>query len=80
MGKKGGKRGRTIQPGMTLLDIVSQYMETEAIFRKYDAEAGVCLCCQALFDPLEAVAERYGLKLEEILTDLESVVSATPVS
>lgn len=65
-----------ITPDMTLLDIVSRYRETEAMFRKYDERAGVCLCCQALFDPLKTVAERYGLDLKQILTDLETVVSA----
>ena len=27
---------RTIHPGMTILDIVSKYKETELIFKKYD--------------------------------------------
>jgi len=64
-----------ITPDMTLLDIVSRYRETEAVFRKYDERAGVCLCCHALFDPLKTVAERYGLDLEELVTALESAAS-----
>ena len=77
MREPGSKNRPPIDPEMTLLDIVSQYRETEAVFRKYDERAGVCLCCQALFDPLKTVAERYGLDLQEIITTLESVV--TPV-
>ncbi len=75
MEESANKIGPAIDPEMTLLDIVSKYRETEAVFRKYDEQAGVCLCCQALFDPLKTVAERYALDLEQILTDLESVAS-----
>jgi hypothetical protein len=44
---------RTIHPDMTILDIVSKYRETEAIFKKYENRAVVCLCCKALFEPLK---------------------------
>lgn len=64
-----------ITSDMTLLDIVSRYRQTEAVFRKYDEQAGVCLCCQALFDPLETVAERYGLDLQELVAALDSAVA-----
>lgn len=64
-----------ITSDMTLLDIVSRYRQTEAVFRKYDEQAGVCLCCQALFDPLKTVAERYGLDLQELVAALESAVA-----
>jgi hypothetical protein len=64
-----------ITPDMILLDIISRHRKTEAVFRKYDEQAGVCLCCQALFDPLETVAERYGLDLQELVAALESVVA-----
>ena len=59
-----------IEPGMTILDVVSRYRETEHIFKQYDEAAGVCLCCQALFDPLEDVADRYGLDLKHLMADL----------
>ncbi len=65
-----------ITPEMTLLDIISRHRETEAVFRKYDEQADVCLCCQALFDPLKTVAEKYGLDLKQILTDLASASSS----
>ena len=60
-----------ISPDMTILDVVSQFRSTERVFRKYDKEAGTCLCCEALFDPLWKVAEQYGLDLEQLLGDLK---------
>ncbi len=57
---------------MTVLDVVSRYRQTEAVFKKYDKQAGECICCQALFEPLRKVAIRYGLNMEQLLTDLEA--------
>ena len=57
---------------MTVLDVVSKYRDTEAVFKKYDREAGVCICCQALFDTLVDVSEKYGLNLDQFLHDLIS--------
>ena len=65
------KKGPCIRPEMTVLDVVSKYRKTEAVFKQYDKQAGVCICCQALFEPLSKVAVRYGLKLEKLLADLE---------
>jgi len=59
---------------MTVLDIVDRYPQTEKVFRKYDREAGVCLCCQALFESLRGMAEKYDLNLEMLLEGL----NATP--
>ncbi len=64
-----------ITSDMTILDIVSSYRETEKVFKRYDEKAGVCLCCQALFDPLEDVAEKFGLDLEQVLSDLEKAAN-----
>ena len=52
-----------IHADMTILDVVSRHRQTETVVRQYDDKAGVCLCCQALFDPLKIVAEKYGLDL-----------------
>ncbi len=60
-----------INPKMTILDVVSEFRSTEKVFKRYDKEAGTCLCCEALFDPLWKVAEQYGLDLEQLLTDLK---------
>ena len=61
-----------IDPAMTVLDIVSAHRSTEAVFKRYDARAGECICCNALFEPLFRVAKRYGLDLEALLRDLEN--------
>lgn len=58
---------------MTVLDVICQYRQTEEVFRKYDAAAGVCLCCQVLFDSLADVAGKYGLDSQRLLADLEAV-------
>ena len=60
-----------VTPDMTLLDIVRQHPATEAVFRARDAQAGECVLCQALFDTVEAMADRYDLDLERLLADLE---------
>ena len=56
---------------MTVLEVMCQYRQTEHVFRKYDAVAGVCLCCQALFDSLADLTRKYGLDSDELLADLE---------
>ena len=60
-----------IAPEMTILDLVSKYRNTEAVFKQYDDKAGVCLCCHALFDSLEDLADKYGLDLEQFTADLQ---------
>ena len=70
MGKSVTKKRELIRPEMTVLDVVSKYRETEAVFKQYDEQAGECICCQALFDPLKNVAEKYGLNLGNLLTAL----------
>jgi hypothetical protein len=60
-----------INPEMTVLEVLFRHRQTEHIFRKYDAAAGVCLCCQALFDSLADLARKYSLELEKLLADLE---------
>ena len=73
MGSSVSKVKRQIRPEMTVLDVISRFRETEGVFKKYDKAAGECICCQALFDPLRKVAAKYGLDLEKLLNDLESV-------
>jgi hypothetical protein len=65
-----------ITADMTVLDIVSRYRETEPVFRKYDAKAGECICCNALFVPLKKVAEDYGIDLHKLLRDLRNAISS----
>jgi len=68
-----------LHPQMTVLDVVSRYRETEAVFKRYDAQAGECICCQSLFESVQDVAEKYHLDLERLLADLESVVSPASI-
>jgi hypothetical protein len=78
MGKALTREDRTISPEMTVLDILSCYRPTEAVFRRYDDKAGECICCNALFEPLEHVAAHYDTNLDELLTELEeSIVTGT---
>ncbi len=63
-----------ITPDMTVLDIVSRYRETEAVFKNYDTYAGECICCKALFDSLQDVADRYALNLPELLDALNEAI------
>jgi hypothetical protein len=68
------KEADCIHPDMTVLDVVSRFRQTEAVFKKYDQQAGVCICCEALFEPLKDVSAKYSLDLKELLSDLESAV------
>lgn len=64
-----------ITPEMTIFEILCQHRHTERVFRQYDAAAGGCLYCQAMFDSLEEVARRYGLDLNRLLDELEQTLS-----
>lgn len=67
---------RTISAEMTLLDILSEYPATEAVFRAYDRELGTCLCCTMLFESLATVAQRHSMQLEELLCRLNRTTRA----
>ena len=64
-----------IHPEMTVLDIIHMHRQTEFVFRRYDKQAGTCICCNALFETLEEVAEKYNLGLKGLLLELQAVVS-----
>ena len=74
MGKTILKKDHQIHSEMTVLDIVSRYRKTEAVFKQYDKQAGACICCKALFEPLSKVAVKYGLNLKKLMADLDAVV------
>ena len=61
-----------IDPEMTVLDVVSRWRETEAVFKQYDARAGECICCRSLFESVRNVSDKYQLDLEMLLADLEA--------
>lgn len=64
-----------IKSDMTVLDIVSRYRSTEAVFKKWDSRAGECICCQALFDSVRQVADRYDLNLDRLMDELNEVAN-----
>lgn len=63
-----------IHKDMTVLDIVSKYRTTEAVFKKWDDKAGECICCNALFESIETVAAKYKLDFSALMNDLEKQV------
>jgi hypothetical protein len=66
---------KLIYPEMTVLDVISKYRKTEAVFMQYDKQPGVCICCQALFEPLKNIAAKYGLDLKRLLKELETAAN-----
>jgi hypothetical protein len=65
-----------ITPAMSLLEIVELSPQAEEVFHQYDDEAGCCLLCNNLFDPLEEVARIYSLDLNQILAKLRKLNGA----
>ncbi|NWG01934.1 MAG: hypothetical protein HXY44_03625 [Syntrophaceae bacterium] len=68
-------KDRRITPNMTVLEVIDRYRTTESVFKKYDEQAGVCICCQALFETIGDVATKYRLNLDQFLLDLEDAIS-----
>ena len=64
-----------IDPRMTVLDILSRHRDTEAVFNAWDRRAGECICCRALFDTLQQVADRYGLDPDLLMEDINTAGS-----
>jgi hypothetical protein len=62
---------------MTVLEVLSACRETEAVFRRHGESAGVCVCCNALFETLPDVAHRYGLDLADLMAHLSSAAGRT---
>jgi iron-sulfur cluster repair protein YtfE (RIC family) len=65
----------TVTADSTLLDIVSKWPATDAVFRRYDDQAGVCLCCSCLFDTLEEIAKKYELDLNGVLREINDIIT-----
>ena len=75
MSKSVSEKTKSIHAGMTVLDVISKHRQTESVFKQYDQQAGVCICCEALFESIKDVAAKYGLDLEGLLADLESSIN-----
>ncbi len=54
----------------TLLEIVEDHSEREAIIKEYDKAADVCLLCTNLFDSITDIEKEYGIDLTEMLQRL----------
>ena len=65
-------RKEGITADMTVLDTVAAWKETQAVFQRYDALAGECICCNALFETIGDMAQKYGLDLDGLLADLDA--------
>ncbi len=59
---------------MSVLDIVSEYPTTEAVFKSYDERVGECICCQSLFETVHQVAEKYKLDLAVLLDEMNAAI------
>ena len=62
-----------VTPQLTLVEVMTQWRSSEAIFQAYEPQAGTCLRCHALFDTLEEAAQKYHLNLEQLLADLNAL-------
>lgn len=69
-----------IEPGMIVLDIVSTYSAAQEVFKRWDDRAGECICCNALFESLDAVAEKYNLDLAALVQDLRNAARNSKAS
>ena len=65
-----------ISPDMTLLEVMYQHRQTEAVFRRYEGEAQGCFLCHALFDTLAEAAAKYGLDLDKLVKDLQEAATS----
>jgi hypothetical protein len=73
-GQTAAERANIITPEMTILDIISRHRATEKIFKRLEAELGVCVCCQGLFLTLGEAAMRHAFDLQSVLADIRAVV------
>jgi len=68
-------KDRCITPNMTVLEVIDRYRNTESVLKKYDEKAGVCICCQSLFEILKNVSKKYGIDLDQLMTELEAQIN-----
>ena len=78
MNETTGRPGQDITPDLPVLEVISRYRCTEAVFKRYEAQTGHCICCEALFEPLSQVAARYGLDLDLLVERLRREAGNPP--
>ncbi len=62
-----------------ILDIISRYRETEAVFKKLEVETGACICCQALFLTIGEAAARFGFDPDRAIDDILGLIRTTEI-
>jgi len=65
-----------ITKNMPILDVVSQYNDTVEVFRRYDSQAGECICCNCLFETIESMTKKYGIDIDQLLNDISDTISS----
>jgi len=65
-----------IHPEMIVIDTITRYRKTEKVFKKFDKNAGVCICWEALFDTIQVVSEKFNLELESLLSELTIAIDS----
>lgn len=63
-----------IAPETIIIDIISAYRHTEAVFKRLEEETGTCVLCQGLFLTLGDAARQFGFNLENALRHLHAAV------
>lgn len=66
-----------VNKNITILDLVNKYPETIPVFTEYDEKFSTCICCNSLFDSLEAAALKNSLDLETLLADINTVLNSS---
>jgi hypothetical protein len=59
---------------VTVLDLTAAHPATQDVFRAYDAAAGGCILCQALFETISDLAARFDLDRAVLVSNLERVM------
>lgn len=71
----GASSSNLLHPEMTVLEVIYHWRQTESVFAAYEAQAGVCLRCRALFDSLAELAAKYNLDLQKLQADLQRAIA-----
>lgn len=69
------ERKGVITPDTAIIDIISSHRKTERVFKQLEKETGTCICCEGMFLSLQDAAGRFGFRLEDVMEDLNAIVS-----
>lgn len=57
-----------------ILDIVSEYPQTEDVFRTYDEKAGKCVLCNFLFETPIEFSQQIKIDEEVLIKEIEDKI------